>query len=60
GKDEFEFNILEQEVVFKKKGLYINLRYLLSEAGRNLDFFEVPYENLKDFAKGDLKRILEK
>ncbi|EAI3921370.1 hypothetical protein YZ53_06805 [Campylobacter upsaliensis] len=60
GKDEFEFNILEQEVVFKEKGLYINLRYLLSEAGRNLDFFEVPYENLKDFAKGDLKRILEK
>ncbi|WP_213273565.1 hypothetical protein [Campylobacter vulpis] len=60
GKDEFEFNILKQEVVFKERGLYINLRYLLSEAGRSMDFFEVPYENLKDFAKGDLKRILEK
>lgn len=59
-QDEFGFNILKQEAVFKNRGLYINLRYLLGEAGRGLDFFEVPYENLKNFAKGDLKRILEK
>ncbi|MCR2039867.1 hypothetical protein CHLV4142_06830 [Campylobacter helveticus] len=59
-EDKFGFNLLKQEIVFMENGLYINLRYLLSEAGRNLDFFEVPYKELKTFAKGDLKQILEK
>ncbi|TKX32527.1 hypothetical protein [Campylobacter aviculae] len=57
-KDEHSFNLLEQAVVFKKDRLYIDLRDLLSEADRSLDFFEIPYRDLKSFAKADLKKIL--
>lgn len=59
GRGEFDFNLLKQEVVFKENGLYINLRSLLSEAGRGVDFFKVPYEHLRDFAKGDLKTLIK-
>lgn len=58
-EDEWDFNLFKQEVVFKQDGLYINLRSLLSEAGRNLDFFELDYKSLKSFAKGDLARLIQ-
>ncbi|MBK1973097.1 hypothetical protein JG677_03405 [Campylobacter sp. TTU-622] len=56
-KNNYNFNILEQDVSFKEDSLYINLRILLAEVGRNLDFFKISYKDLKPFAKGDLVKI---
>lgn len=55
--NKYNFNILEQDISFKKNSLYINLRLLLAEVGRNLDFFEISYKDLKPFSKGDLMKI---